>query len=400
LSIHRALKTRSVSSIITIIGVILVATNLRAPITSLGPVLGEIQNAFSLSPSALGGLNALPLLLFSVLSLIAPYLGKVFSLERVIACSLCLIMAGIVYRSSGWISGLWYGTIVLSFGIAFCNVLLPSLVKRDFPSRAGSITGFYAAAMAATAGLSAGISAPLSQVFSMQGWKWSLGIWALLAFLSLMIWLPQIKGIQHRLDLNKSKKNNESPQISPWKKGVGWQVSLFFAFHSFVFYAIVDWFPSYASTFGISSSTSGAYLMIYQVVAISTNLATVPLIRIFKNQMGIGFICGLLLFIGGMGLLFLPKISLLWMIVAGLGAGMSMVTSLSLFILRTNDYYQAAKLSGMAQCIGYLGAALGPLLIGILHDMTNEWFIPLMLIPAASILVMVFATLAGRSRVI
>ena len=175
---------------------------------------------------------------------------------------------------------------------------------------------------------------------------------------------------------------------------------MFFALHSLVFYSIVDWFASYIANSGISLATAGLYLLIYQVVAVATNLGSVSLIRRLADQKLLGFACGVFLTVGTAGLLLRPDMSLLWMICAGLGAGVAMVTSLSLFALRTHDHHQAGALSGMAQFIGYLGAAAGPLLVGALHDLSGSWTASLWLLVGSSLLVTVFATLAGRRRLI
>lgn len=376
-------------------GIVLIGANLRAPITSLGPVLRDIQATLQLDGAAAGLLNALPLLLFAVLSLIAPSIGRRHGLERILGASIVAILMGTLLRSLWLPAGLWLGTILLSTGIAFGNVLLPGLVKRDFPDRAASIIGLYAAAMAGMAGLSAGLAVPIARL-PFADWGLSLGAWAVLSLVTLLVWLPQMRAPQHHL----SAAPHGMPVVSPWRHPIGWQVSLFFALHSLVFYSVVDWFASYVSDTGVSPAAAGGYLLVYQVVAIATNLGSASLIRRFADQRLLGFACGACLLVGTVGLLARPDLSLLWLIAAGLGAGIAMVTSLSLFALRTRDHHQAGALSGMAQFIGYAGAAAGPLLVGVLHDATGAWTAPLTLLIVASALVIVFATLAGRDRTI
>ncbi|RZM29135.1 MAG: MFS transporter, partial [Sphingomonas sp.] len=213
---------------------------------------------------------------------------------------------------------------------------------------------------------------------------------------TLIVWLPQTRRQQRQF----AAASSSTPAVSPWRHPIGWQVSLFFALHSLVFYAIVDWFASYVGEAGVSAGTAGVYLLAYQVVAVATNLGSASLIRRFADQRLLGFVCGVCLLVGTAGLLVWPDLSLLWLVAAGLGAGIAMVTSLSLFALRTRDHHQAGSLSGMAQFIGYAGAATGPLLVGVLHDATGGWTAPITLLIVASALVIVFATLAGRDRTI
>lgn len=377
------------------LSIILIGANLRAPITSLGPVLPDIQQALHLSGLGAGVLNALPLLVFACLSLIAPWVGRRCGLERVLGVAVVAILFGTLVRSFDFPGAIWYGTLLLSAGIAFGNVLLPGLVKREFHDQTAALIGCYVAAMAGVAGLATGLAVPIARLPG-SDWRWSIGGWAALALITLMAWLPHWR----KAPLPSAAGQVASAVVSPWKHPIGWQVSLFFALHSFVFYSLVDWYASYAFSTGIPLETAGTYLLIYQVVAIATNLGSAPIIRRSRDQRALGFACGLLLLAGSAGLLWAPGLALLWLVCAGLGAGVAMVTSLALFGLRTHDHHQAAALSGMAQFIGYLGAAAGPLLIGILHDVTSSWTLPMALLSISSLLVMVFATLAGCRRFI
>lgn len=383
------------SRFILCVGIILIGANLRAPITSIGPVLPDIQRAMHLDGAAAGLLNALPLVIFALLSLVAPAIGRKHGLERVLGAAVAAILFGTVVRSLSFPAAIWLGTVLLSAGIAFGNVLLPGLVKRDFPSGATGLIGVYAAGMAGMAGLAAGLAVPIARLPNAD-WRWSIGCWALLSLVTAIIWLPQMRG-RHR---HLAAAGAAQRFVSPWRHPIGWQVSLFFALHSLVFYAIVDWFASYAATSGVPLATAGAQLLVYQVVAVATNLGSAALIRRFRDQRLLGFACGLFLLIGTTGLLLRPDLSRLWLASAGLGAGIAMVTSLTMFTLRTHDHHQAGALSGMAQFVGYLGAAAGPLLVGVLHDATGGWGVPLSMLIAASALVVVFATLAGRPLVI
>ncbi|MBT0667359.1 MFS transporter [Novosphingobium profundi] len=388
--------SRRLPGFILATGVILIGANLRAPITSLGPVLPDIQARLGLDGTAAGLLNALPLLLFAALSLIAPRLGRRFGLGRVLGVSIAAIVLGTLVRSIWLPEGLWLGTIVLSCGIALGNVLLPGLVKRDFPECASSLIGLYAAAMAGMAGLSAGLAVPIAHL-PFADWRWSLGVWAALSLLTLLIWLPTMRnGSADRVSGTTQAKGAGSV----WRHPVAWQVSLFFAFHSLVFYSLVDWLASYVADIGVNPATAGGYLLVYQVVAVATNLGSASLIRRLRDQTWLGLACGLCLLVATGGLLVAPDLALVWVVAGGLGAGIAMVTSLSLFALRTRDHHQAGALSGMAQFIGYAGAAAGPLLIGVLRDATGTWTAPFALLIVASLLVALFATLAGRDKLI
>lgn len=388
----RAGNSLFVSSLL--IGILLIAANLRAPITSLGPVLDQVQQYFFLSPAAAGFLNALPLLMFASASPLAPWLTRRFGLEQALFGALCLIATGCVIRSSGTYTGLWLGTLLIGAGIAIANVLIVPLVKRDFPEHAALCVGLYAATMALMAALASGLSAPLSTL-STYTWKISLGVWFVLALGAMACWMPHLRHAQGR-----AKIAPRAASKSVWGSAIAWQVSMFMALQTVTFYTLIDWYPAMASSVGISASQSGAHLFAYQAIAVVANLSTSVAIKRLKDQRLLGFICSLAIAIGMAGLVWAPALSLVWLLFTGVGAGMSMVTCLTLFGLRVRDHHQSSSLSAMAQCVGYGLGSAGPFLAGWLHGVFGTWQVSLWMLLAAACLQIVFAVLAGRNRFI
>lgn len=372
---------------------LLTAANLRTPITATGPVLENIRQTFGLSASAAGILNFLPLLMFATLAPPAAWLGNRFGLERSLWGALLLITLGSLLRITGSEKALWAGTLLLSAGIAAANVLLPPLIKRDFTAHTARYIGLYATTMAITASIASGVAVPLAQLTG-AGWHLSLGIWLVPGMVALLAWLPQLQHVA----VHTQPTASQPLQRSPWRSALGWQVSLYMACQSLVFYTLIGWFTPFAQDEGISQLAAGWLLFVYQIVAIVANLACMSALKRLHDQRAIGFLASLAIFSGVMGLLLAPGWALIWLLLAGLGAGASMVTCLALFNLRTHDHRQASKLSGMAQCVGYGVAALGPLCFGMLHDASGSWTLPLVLLLVIALLQMAVATLAGRNR--
>ncbi|ORM73334.1 MFS transporter [Pantoea wallisii] len=372
---------------------LLTAANLRTPVTATGPVLENIRLAFGLSASAAGVLNFLPLLMFATLAPPAAWSGNRFGLERSLWGSLLLITLGSLLRISGSEAALWVGTLILSAGIAAANVLLPPLIKRDYTAHTARYIGLYAMTMGISASIASGVAVPLAEI-SRAGWRLSLAVWVIPALVALLAWLPHLKKPQEQAHTSSSRQ----PARSPWGSALGWQVSLFMACQSLLFYTLIGWFTPFAQDNGISQLEAGGMLFVYQIVAIASNLACMSALKRMADQRLMGFLASLSIFIAVAGLLLAPSWSLLWLILAGLGAGASLLISLSLFNLRTQDHHQASKLSGMAQCVGYGLAALGPLCFGMLHDASGNWQLPLIMLLLVTTVQMVMATLAGRAR--
>lgn len=383
---------KSVFASSLLFGILLIAANLRAPITSVGPVLAQVQGYFNLSPTAAGLLNALPLLIFAGASPLAPWLTRRVGLEQALLGAMVMVAVGCLARSTGLYSGLWLGTLLIAGGIAIANVLVVPLVKRDFPGHTALCVGLYAATMALMAALASGLAAPLSTL-SAYAWQLSLGIWCVLALIAAACWWPHVKGARSVVVAPAPAGHS-----TVWRSGIAWQVSMFMALQTVTFYTLIDWFPAMAASSGIGATEAGGYLFAYQAVAVVANLATSVAIKRLRDQRLLGFLCSMAIAIGVLGLLEAPAMSLVWLLFAGVGAGMSMVTCLSLFGLRARDHHQASSLSAMGQCVGYGLGASGPFLAGWLHGLTASWQPPLVVLLVAACLQVVFAVLAGRKR--
>jgi CP family cyanate transporter-like MFS transporter len=265
-------------------------------------------------------------------------------------------------------------------------------VKRDFPGHTALCIGLYAATMALLAALASGLAAPLSALSS-YAWQLSLGVWFFLALVAAICWWPHAKSARAR-----STFPVPAGRTTVWRSAVAWQISMFMALQTMTFYTLIDWFPAMAASNGIGATQAGVYLFAYQAIAVVANLSTSVAINRLHDQRLLGFICSVAIVIGVLGLIFAPAISLVWLLFAGVGAGMSMVTCLSLFGLRARDHHEASSLSAMGQCVGYGLGASGPFLAGWLHGLTSSWLLPLLVLLTATLMQVVFAVLAGRAR--
>ncbi|MFJ7499699.1 CynX/NimT family MFS transporter [Serratia grimesii] len=391
-------RSRLRHPLLLICGIMLVAANLRAALTSVGPLLEQIQQQLALSATSAGLLNSLPLILFAVLSPVTPGLAKRMGIERTLGMALLLLVTGIVLRSLPQTGMLWLGSVLIGAAIAFANVVLPTLVKRDFPQRAAAMIAGYAAVMSLVAATASGLAVPLAALNNL-GWRFSLLCWSLPALLALIVWLPQLRRPATSMR-STTPVVQLVPSRSPWGSALGWQVALFMGLQSITFYTIIGWFSAFAASHGTSPQQAGFELFIYQLVAIVANFVMVFILPRARDQRAIALCSSLLIFIGVAGLLLRPENSLVWLIFAGLGAGSSLVLALSFFGLRSSHHHQATQLSGMAQSVGYLLAALGPTLFGLLHDLTQGWRLPLAILLGLTLLQMLFGMLAGRNRVI
>lgn len=376
-----------------LLGIIMIATNLRAPITSVGPLVGTITNSLNLTGAQAGLITTLPLIAFAIISPIAPKLARKFGTETTILGALILIILGLGVRYLPSISTLFLGTAILGCGIAVGNVLIPSIVKQEFQNQSGLVTGIYSVSMNLTGAIASGVSIPLIEKL---GWTWNqaFSLWIILAALALLAWLPQLKNKKATPEVNVVDTNN-----SIWHSSLAWSVSLFMGIQSFIFYVLVAWLPEMLVSQGIPSSKSGGMLSLLQLTLLPTTFIIPIIAEKRPNQKSLVVISFTLFTLGISGLMFssLAVISLS-IIAIGIAGGIAFSLSMIFFNLRTSTPKEAADLSGMAQSIGYILAAVGPFLFGLLHDLTNNWQSSLFLLIGMTIILLFVGLNAGSSK--
>ncbi|MGQ4515737.1 MFS transporter [Streptomyces sp. DW26H14] len=370
----------------------LVAANLRTGLTGVGTLLPEIEHDSGLTSSWGGLLSTLPLLTFAATSPLVARASHRFGTTRLLVSALAVLTAGTVVRSLPSVICLFAGTVILSAAIAFGNVLLPALIRRSVPAhRMQSVSALYVTVMGITAAVSSGISAPLAHTVP-GSWHTALA-WGIAFTVAAFIgWLPRL-----RSDGPPASGGGTRSPV-PWRSRLAWQVSLFMGLQSLGFYTAVAWLPSILIHRGATSNAAGWMLFYYQLIALAAS-SLLPLLTRGRHDQRWTAAGASALVAGGFAVLVsAPALSVLACTLLGLGGGACLVLALTFQSERAAGPGEAAALAGMAQSIGYLVAAAGPLLLGILRDTTGSWTLPLMVLIALSLAMASAGYGAGRDR--
>ncbi|MCB5361445.1 MFS transporter [Vibrio lentus] len=387
------------NSIFVMLGILFLSLNLRGPFTSLAPVLSQVMEGLNLNSSAAGFLTALPLLTFALFSPLVTKISQRIGLEPSLLLALVLITTGITLRSFGIIPTLYIGTVMIGMGIAIGNVLLPVVVKISFPTRIATVTSLYIFTMGIGSTLGSSLMVPFSDLtlFTLTGWQLALLMNLVFPILALMIWLPKIRK-RSSSATNKKQEDKPLPMKKMIKSGVAWQVTLALGLNSFTFYSLAGWLPQILNDLGYSEIDAGYIYGFLQFSTMVPGLLLLPFLGKNDNQQWLITLCTSSVFIGLIGLLYLPEFAIFWVGLFGLANCSTFIIALSFVGLRTSNSSQAASLSGMAQGIGYALAATGPTLVGKLHALTDSWNVPILLIAAVAFACTIFAALAARDK--
>jgi MFS transporter, CP family, cyanate transporter len=394
-------------------GIMVLAVNLRTAITSLPPVFPELSAALGLSPASLSVLAALPVFCFGLFSGLGAPLSRALGEERVLLGALVLLAGGLVLR--GALPGLMLfpGTALAGGAIALMNVLLPSLVKRRSPERAGLLIGAYLLMLSAGAVAASLIAVPVYRAAGGSGggagWpvKITLGLWAVPALVAAVLWLPQAR---YRSRPPAARPAAARPaaarppggpagRISVRRQALAWQVAAFMGLQSLSYFAALSWLPTLLRDRGVSAAGAGGLLALMSFGNVVTGLIVPVLAHRARDQRLLVALTIAATAAGLAGAQFAPVGGAAgWMFLLGLGQGASLGLAIFCTMARAPDPGSAASLSAFAQAVGYLLATAGPLALGFLHTASHGWTIPVLALLGAVALQLWAGLLAGRAR--
>ena len=366
------------------VAIVLTGLNLRTAVTSIGPVLREIEDGLGISSGLAGLVTTMPVICFAAIGFAGPGLSARFRDSHVLSGALVTMAAGLVVRAVApafWLFLL--GTVLAMVGGALGNVLLPSLVKRYFPDRTGLMVGAYSTAMSVGATVAAVSTAPIAAAVGAGGWRWALGVWAVFALLAAVPWLFV------RANPGASRGTHTAVRLHAlWHSRMALALMVFFGVQGLEAYIVIGWSAEYLRDSGLTAASAGLLLGLNQVIGIPLS-ALVPTLTVRpRAQRPLLLVFMACYAIGWAGLWAAPRTApWLWMIVLSVAmACFPMI--LTLIGLRARTPETTAALSTFVQSWGYIISAVGPVLVGVLLGATGS-YVPMFVLVLTGVVVLV-----------
>lgn len=379
------------------IGIAVTAFNMRAAIVGVGPLLEAIRHETGISTTVAGLLTTLPVICFGALAGVAPRLARRFGIDLMIWLTMVGLTAGILIRLAQPVLLLFAGTLVIGASIALANVLVPAVIKRDFPQRTGVMTGIYTMCIAGGGSLAAGVMVPIHER-SRLDWRETLALLVIPALVAVVVLVPRLR-LNSRSRESAVSRAIAAPRL--WRNRLAWQVSLFMGLQSSIYYGMGSWMSPFLSEAGLSDERAGLMWSICNLAGLPFSFIVPVVAQKLPDQRPLVVWVIAFWAVSIVGLLTAPaEFALLWMVLFGIAAGSSLSLALMFIVLRSPDAAHASVLSGMAQAIGYTLAAFAPFLFGALHDLTGGWQASVAMIGLTLVPTLWAGWSAGQRRVV
>jgi CP family cyanate transporter-like MFS transporter len=371
------------------LGIMLVAFNMRPALTTVGPLLERIRAETGLSAAGAALLTTLLVLCIGLACTVGPWVMRRLGSDRGVLLAVAVVALGSGLRGLGGLGPLFVGACLAALGIGLSGVLLPGLVKRDFPGLTGVVTGLYTMVLCLGAAAGAGLSVPLAD--GLGGWPAALALWAVPALVATLAWTPFARAPE--------TTPGAARRISLWRDRLAWQVTGFMGLQSSLAYIMFGWLPLVLHDRGLSAVEAGFVSSLMSIGQAPAALLVPSVAARVRDQRG--FAAGLLA-LCTLALVALVYGPLAWALPVGmlLGAGLGGLFGLGLtiIVLRARDPATAGSLAAMSQSVGYTVASLGPLGFGLAHDLTGHWAASTALFCAIAACAFLCSLGAGRDR--
>lgn len=372
---------------------------LRPPVASVGPLLHEIITDFGLSAAETSLIASAPVFCFGLGAFASPTLVRKFGVNRSMLLVLGALLLSVSLRLFFGYPGLLVGTLAAGLSIAVANVLLPTIVRVEFPNRVPLVTGFYTTLLAFSASFAAWVAVPSSALVG--GWRPALALWVLPALLAVLFWMPKALGGQGHVAQAASAVSEERSAVL--RSPISWAIVGFFGLQSLGFYSVLGWLPTLLIARGETPESAGSYLGLATAIGIPAGLILSTVISRFKSLAWWVAGASALTLTGFILLLAAfetPSLTTVACVVVGVGQAATFPMSLSIISTRASTKAQTTQLSSMAQGWGYLLAATGTFVVGLLAETTGSWALSVGLLAALTLVQVGVGFYSGRPGVI
>lgn len=384
---------------------------LRAPVGVIPPLLTRLGRDLGMGEVARGALTSVPILCFGLLTPAASLVVRRLGVNTAGLLTLGMALVGALLRSAGTTWAAFAGTVIIGAGLTVGNLVAPMVIGRDFWHRTALMTGLYSSTCNVIVTAATALAVPLALVI---GWQGSAAAWTAVPVLlagAMWLWvfppgsqtprqsLRERSGMSSWVTERALVRPTSSTGTAVWRRPLTWVMAVAFAAQTFSYYATAGWLPTaLADELAMSEAGAGVAASVFSLLGIVGPLLVPVMFEALRWPAGrvLGVICACWLTLP-ICLAVAPSYWLVPCMLSGIAQGAFFAALFTLVIRRSESVDENRRTTAVIQTTGYCVAAVGPVVMGWVHERSGGWVAPFAMVTGVLVLMTVCAQIVART---
>jgi len=362
---------RRVPAWLLVVMVALIGLNLRAALGSIPPLLGPISDELGIPGSTQGMLTSLSVVFMGLFAPVGQRVAARFGSEATTVAFLgVLAVGGLLRLAATTTTVLLLSSAVSGAAMGAISALVPGLIAHHIPRIKGLATGIYSTGLALGVALAAWVAVPTAEL--LHGWRRSLALWGVVALVTMVAWLLLVPRLRRHV-VHPDPDEAAASHRLPWRSRTAWWVTIFSSVQMIVGFSGLAWITPYYASLGMPVADAARLFAYFQVVQLVAMLS-LPTITDFTRDRRPLLAVSVVATASGVLLMVVAPTPLALLATGLFGFGVGGGSALVLVLVSdyTSTQQQAARLGAMTLMVAFLVGALGPVVLGWLHDLTGS----------------------------
>lgn len=333
---------------------LLVSLNLRMGFSAADPLLLQVMSTLHIGSMSSGLFGMLPIMALGIAAPMGAALVQWSEPRRLVLYALLLAVIGIIWRSSGTLTGLFGGTLIIGFGLGVAGSVILGEAKQMVRQNLPVLMSAYTACVSLGTAVGAGAAAPVA--YMLGGWQPGLLFWGIPLLLAAGLW-----GIH--IAKHKSSGGQSHPLRAPilplLHQRNARMITLYYLFRVASAWLLIVWLATLLRQRGLPAYEAGLALSLVTACQIPGALLAGTLSHWLGGIHHLIALATLLAVAACWGLLVAPLPAWPWAAMC-LGAGLGSIFSVGMSLIAASqpDEGSTIALSGLAQGVGFIGGGL------------------------------------------
>jgi MFS transporter, CP family, cyanate transporter len=372
---------QAISPARALVAIVLCGVLLRLQISAVGPIIPAIQADLGGTFFQLGLLTTVPVILLGFFALVAVRVAARLGTFLAITVSLVMITSAALLRAGGNdVTVLVLATIPIGIGTGIGGALASAVIKETQSHRPARAAGAHVAGLIGGSGLAAAVVVPISNAF--DTWRAGLFVIAVGSVVGTIGWIILTRAARG------TRPVTGGPTEIAWLHPGTWVIVLLFSLQALIFWGVSTWIATAYQEIGWTPTAAGLLASLLNASPLFGAIWISGFGDRFGSRRRNLAVASVLVLVGTTLIAGLPDLAAAGAVLTGAGLGALFALTMTLPLDVARSAREAAGLTGLTFVIGFGSAAVTPMILGALADLTGSFTLSLWTMVGAAALML------------